>query len=100
MRANGRRDVPFALVVNVELEDAMAIRDAERDGVRAGLALDGRERGADVRVEHGELELHVVDVGVRAPPADLRVVLGDERGESLYIAGRSDDRHIMTASRA
>ena len=75
----------------------MAVRDAERDGVHAGLTLDGRKRGADVRVEHGELELHVIEVGVRAPPTDLSVIFGDERGKGLWTRVCSDDVHAFPA---
>ena len=60
-------DAPFTLVVDDELEDAVPVRDAERDRVLAGLAGDGGERGADVRVEHRELELEVRKAGVGDP---------------------------------
>ena len=78
------RCVPLALPIDVELKDTMAIRHTEGHLVFARPASDGRQRGPNVRVEHSELELHVVYVGVRAPQAELGVVLGDERGESLH----------------
>ena len=84
------RDAPFALMVDVELEDTVPVGDAESDRVHAGFVPHRRERGANVRVQHGELELHVLDVGVCAPQADLGIELGDERGESLQITFRLD----------
>jgi len=71
-------------VVEDELEDAVAVWDAERGSVQAGFSLDGEERGADVRVEHGELELEVVQAGVGHPTA-LGVVPGDARLKCLWI---------------
>ena len=62
-----RRLVPFALVVDHELEHTMAVWHAERHRVLAGLAWHGRQRGAHMRVEHRELELHVLDARIRLP---------------------------------
>ena len=62
-----QRHAPLALVVDVELEDTVPVRHTECDRVLPGFACDRRERGADVRVEHGKLELQVVDARVRLP---------------------------------
>lgn len=70
-------------MVDDELKDTVAVRDAERDRVLAGLAGDGGQRGADVRVEHRELELEVLDAGEGLPRVEVRVVLGDVRLVSL-----------------
>ena len=42
---------------NDELEDAMSVWCTELDLVFPGLAGDGEQCGAHVRVKHGELEL-------------------------------------------
>ena len=63
-------------VVEHEFEHAVAVGYAERGSVQARLSGDGAERGADVRVEHGEVDLDVVQPGVRYPSA-----LGIEPGD-------------------
>ena len=74
---------PLSLVVDDKLEDTMPIRHAERNRVLAGLARYGGQRRADVRVEHRELELEVVDARVRLEGSRLRVVLRDFGSEDL-----------------
>ena len=46
-----------ALVVDDGFKHAVPVGRAERDGVLSGHARDGRQRGADVRIKHRELEL-------------------------------------------
>lgn len=58
---------PFAFVVDHELEHAVAVWDAERHRVLAGLAWYGWQRRANMGIEHRELELHVLDVRIRLP---------------------------------
>ncbi len=65
-------------VVEHEFEHAVPVRDAECGAVHARLAIDGEEPGTDVRVEHGELELQIVQPRV-GRPSPLRVVPGDMR---------------------
>lgn len=70
-------------MVDDELEDAMPVRGAERNRIHArfsGYSWKGR---ADMRVEHGELELDVLDAGERLPGATTSVVLGNAGSEFL-----------------
>jgi hypothetical protein len=54
-------------VVEHQFEHAVPVRDAECGAVQARLAIDGEEPGTDVRVEHGELELQIVQPKVGRP---------------------------------
>ena len=75
-RRAGEERPAVALEVDDELEHAMPVGRAERDGVFSRYARDGGQRGADVRVKHGELELQVGEAGVGLPGGCLCVVLG------------------------
>lgn len=78
-----RYNSPLALVIDDELEDTVSIRYTEGDRVLASLAWDRRQRSADVRVEHGKLELHVLDARVRLPGVLGGVELRDVHTEDL-----------------
>jgi hypothetical protein len=54
-------------VVEHEFENAMPVRDAECGAVQARLAIDGEDRGTEVQVEYGELELQIVQRRVGRP---------------------------------
>lgn len=84
-RRGGRRMrySPFALVFDDELEYAVPVRDAEGNRVLARLSRDREKRGPNVGVEHGEVELQVLDAGVRLPHVQLGIVLGDVRSVRL-----------------
>ena len=87
-------------VVEHELKHAVTVGDAERCAVQAGCSCDGTESSADVWVEHGEVELDVVQSRVRRPSA-LGIVPGDMGFECLWytmgqqaafiVAGRGDN---------
>jgi hypothetical protein len=87
-------------VVEYEFEHAVAVGNAERCAVEAGLSRDGAESSADVGVEHGEVELEVVQPGVWRPAA-LGIVPGDVGLECLcktsaeYLAMSGEDRRTM-----
>ena len=85
MLCTNKGNIPFALVIHGELEDTMPVGDAERNRVFPRLACDGRKRGPDVRVEHGELELQVLEARIRLPRASLGVVLRDVCRKGLCI---------------
>ena len=78
-----QRHAPLALVVDVELEDTVPVGHAERDRILARLAWHRRQRRADVRVEHREFELHVLDARVWFPDVLVWVELRDMQGEDL-----------------
>ena len=78
------RGTAATAVVEHELEHAVAVGYAERGSVQARLSGDGAERSADVRVEHGEVNLDVVQPGVRRPSA-LGIVPGDMSLERLCM---------------
>ena len=64
----------------------MAVGEAERGSVQARFSRDGEERGSDVRVEHGELDLDVAQPGV-GRPSTLGIVSGDVGLKRLYTTG-------------
>lgn len=51
----------------------MSVRHPELSGVRSRRARDGHQPGADVRVEHRKLELHILNAGVGNPASGWRV---------------------------
>lgn len=55
----------------------MTIGCAESLGIFSWFTGDGEEPGPDVRIKHGELELQILDVGVRLPFAFLGIIFGD-----------------------
>jgi hypothetical protein len=59
--------VPFTLVVNDEFENTMSIWCAEGNGVFSCRSRYRVESGTDVRIQHGEFQLQVVDPGVGFP---------------------------------
>ena len=79
---------PLALVIDDELEDTVTVRYPEADLICTLLAFLWRERGANMRVEHGELKLHVLDAGVWFPDVGLGVVLRDVRREGLHVVAK------------
>lgn len=52
-----KEHAPLSAIIDDKLEDTMSVRHPELSRVRPRRARDGVERGADVRVEHCELEL-------------------------------------------
>jgi hypothetical protein len=70
-------------VVEHELEHAVAVGNVERGSVEAGFTGDGAERGADVQVEHREIELEVMQPRV-GHPSTLGIVPGDVALEHLW----------------
>lgn len=71
------------LVVEHELEHAVPVGRAERQLVFALVRGVGGEEGADVRVEHREFELQVVQIVLGLPFSARGVVLEDQRFEGL-----------------
>lgn len=59
-----RRPTTTAVIEN-EFEHTVSVGNAECGSIQARLSLYGEECGADVRVEHRELELQVIQSGVR-----------------------------------
>ncbi len=63
----------------------MPVRRAEGDRVFAGRPAHRREGSADMGIEHRELELEIIDAGVRHPHALLRVKLRDVRAKHEIV---------------
>jgi hypothetical protein len=61
----------------------VSVGNAERGTVKAGVSGRGEECGTDVWIEHGKLDLEIVQSRVGQPSA-LGVVLGDARLEDLW----------------
>lgn len=79
----GCEDLPFAFVVYDEFEHAVSIGSAEGHAVRARLVGYSRNGGSDMRVEHGKLQLKVLDVRLGDVLIFNRIELRDFHGEGL-----------------
>jgi hypothetical protein len=76
-RRVGGLSLPFAFVVDDEFENTVPVRCTECDRVFAWRSCDGQEGGSDVGIQHGKLQLHIIDSGVRLPLRGCRIVFGD-----------------------
>lgn len=65
----------------------MPVGSPELDRVFTGDTISRRrQESADVRVEHGEVELQVIEAGIRLPRGCFRVPARDVRVEDLYVS--------------
>jgi len=70
-----------------ELEYSMSVWCPELNLVGARYGGYSGERGADVGIKHGELELQIVDAGVWLPRGSAAIILGNLRSEHDLIIG-------------
>lgn len=80
-------DIPFALVVDHELVHAMSVGRPEGQTVRSRMARYRLQSRTDVWVEHRELQLHILNVGLWKIASRGGLVLSEVQVERL----RKDD---------
>ena len=90
-----KMSAPFAFIVENKFEDPMAVWCAEGDGVFARRAGDWMKPCTDVRVEHCEFELEIVNFGIWLPQSRLRVVARDVGGVHLQTTSGMCRDHKM-----
>ena len=89
-----REHAPLPAIIDDKLEDTMSVRYPELSGVCARRARDGHQPGADMRVEHRKIELHIFNTGVGNPASGRWVKPCYIEGIDLFheiIKGRERD---------